>query len=310
MIKAAAEFETYWRDTLDELGRIPRISMTPALELIPLRTTDFARLYGVSLTSLGGTRVFGYLSVPTNPTGSAKTGPHPAIYFTPRYQSVVQPIPQGTSNELRRHFVTFSLAARGQRNADKPFAAAFPGWLTTDIADADNYIFRGVVADCVRGLEFLSSRAEVDPARIAVVGNDLAFMTAALGTRATHGVTHVAATPELFFGMPQQGEAYPRAEINDHLRQTPGDAENVSRTLALFDLRAFAPSVTAARLITAGPAGSALDSNALASLADAPQATLRESEQSHYKDGLALMTWLVKQFGAPDVNDLLPPAWR
>ncbi len=306
MFKVPAAFEAYWRDTLDALGQI---EAAPALELIPLRTTDFARLYGVSLTSLGGYQIYGYLSIPTETTGGAKPGPHPAIYFAPRYQSVVQPIPQGTSNELRRHFVTFSLAARGQRNADVPFAAAFPGWLTTDIADAAKYIFRGVVADCVRGLAFLSGRAEVDATRIAVVGNDLAFMTAALGKGAA-SVAHVAATPELFFGLPQQNESYPRAEINDHLRLTPGDLDDVRQTLSLFDLRAFAPMVTATRLITTGPAGSALNTDVLAPLADAPQAALRASEQSHYKDGVALMTWLVTQFGGPDVNDLLPPAWR
>ena len=113
MVKAPANFATYWRDTLDELSQI---QAAPGLELISLRTTDFARLCGVSLTSLGNYRIFGYLSIPTDSTGAAKPGPHPAIYFAPRYQSVVQPIPQGTSNELRRHFVTFSLAARGQRN--------------------------------------------------------------------------------------------------------------------------------------------------------------------------------------------------
>jgi cephalosporin-C deacetylase len=305
MYRVPAEFDSYWRETLDELGKI---DMTPELELIPLRSTDFAELYGVQLSSFGDYRVYGFLSIPTGPTDASES--YPAIYFTPRYQSVVQPIPQGTSNVLRRHFVTFSLAARGQRNADKTFAADFPGWLTTDIADAEKYIFRGVVADCVRGLEFLSGQDQIDPARIAVVGNDLALITAALGNGATPRATHVASTPELFFGHPETGEGYPRAEINDHLRLATGDAGPVRRTLALFDLRAFALSAPAPRLITAGPIGSAFECASLAPLAAPAQATLRQTEQSLYKDGVALMTWLAAQFGMPNPSAMLPPAWK
>ncbi|MDA0655481.1 MAG: acetylxylan esterase [Proteobacteria bacterium] len=304
MAEPAPDFKSYWAATLDDLGQFPAC---PEVTLVPLRTNDLATLYGVRLTSLGAYRVFGYLSIP------AGEGPFPAIYYTPRYQSVVQPVPQGTSNELRRHVITFSLAARGQRNADQPFAADFPGWLTTNITDPERYVFRGVVADCVRGLEFLTGRAEVDPARVAIVGNDLAFITAALGT----GATHVAAAPELFFGAPEikptKSVGYPRAEFSDHLRQSPSDFDAICRILALYDLRGFAPSVTIPRLIMAGPAGSSLNGEALAPLissATGANARMRESEQSAYKDGLALMSWLASQFHMPNPSALLPPAWR
>ncbi|MEX2450119.1 MAG: acetylxylan esterase [Rhodospirillales bacterium] len=305
MDTAPPDFKSYWDETLNDLGRF---SPAPAVTPIPLRTTGFATLYGVRLTSLGPYRIFGYISVPTG------TGPHPVLYFTPRYQSVVQPVPQGISNELRRHFIVFSLAARGQRNADEPFAADFPGWLTEGIANPASYIFRGVVADCVRGLEFIAGWEGVDPGRIAVVGNDLAFMTAALGNGATpgatHGATHVATAPELFFGLPPKGVPYPRAEINDHLRRTPADRDAVRRTLSLYDLRAFAPTAPAARLILAGPAGAELDGKALAPLAESEHATLRESKRSNYKDGLTLLSWLAERFDMPDPQALLPRAWR
>lgn len=292
-----ANFESYWREVLDELEQM---LMAPEISLIPLRTNAAATLYGVRLTSLGPYRIFGYLSIP------AGRGPFPVIYYTPRYQSVVQPFPQGTSIEMRQHCIVFALAARGQRNSDKPFAAEFPGWLTTGIHDPATYIFRGVVADCVRGLEFLAGRDDADPARIAVVGNDLAFITAALGK----GATHVASEPELFLGAPPPNAAYPWAEIADLLRARPTDIDDIRRTLALYDLRAFAPSVTATRLILAGPAGSSLDARILAPLADAPCATLHESEQSQYKDGSVLLSWLASQLGMPRSAALLPRAWR
>jgi cephalosporin-C deacetylase-like acetyl esterase len=293
----AAEFEAYWAAICDALAAVPA---APEITPVPLRSNETATLYEVRLTSTGPYRIFGHLSIPTG------KGPFPALYFAPKYQSVVQPVPQGTSNALRGHFVTFSLAARGQRNADKPYAAGFPGWLTDGIAGAETYIFRGVAADTLRGLEFLAKRPEIDTARLAVIGNDLAWIAAALGTAASH----VACGPELFWGgLPGPNAGYPRAEIGDYLRQNPGDKDAVTRTLALFDPAAFAPKVTAKRLILAGPKGSGTDAAALAAMTDGADA-VHESEQSHYKDGMALMTWIAAQYGLGDPAAFIPPAWR
>src|SRR5215813_13094941 len=130
----------YWQDTLDELARYPARA---EIDVLPLRATPFATLYGVRLTSLGPYRLFGYLSIP------AGGGPFPAIYYPPKYQSVLEIIPQGTANLQRSRYITFSLAGRGQRNADMPYAAMFPGLLTESIDDPALYIFRGIAADSV-----------------------------------------------------------------------------------------------------------------------------------------------------------------
>src|SRR2546430_1261499 len=160
----------YWQDTLD---RLACYRARPELDILPLRSTAFATLYGVRLTSVGPYRLFGYLSVPAGP------GPFPAIYYPPKYQSVLEIIPQGTANLQRSRYITFSLAGRGRRNADAPFAAMFPGLLTDGIDNAASYAFRGIVADSVRGLEFLLTRRELDAAAL------------------TAGATHVVTTPAL-----------------------------------------------------------------------------------------------------------------
>ena len=103
-----ADFDAYWQYTRDDLAAYP---MSPELELLPLRSTDFATLYSVRLTSVGPYRLFGYLSIPKG------DGPFPAIYYAPKYQSVLEIIPQGTANLQRSAYITFCLAARGQRNA-------------------------------------------------------------------------------------------------------------------------------------------------------------------------------------------------
>src|SRR5499425_3833160 len=135
MDQTPADFHAYWQQTLDDLARYPA---SPEIDVLPLRSTDFATLYGVRLTSLGPYRLFGYLSIPSG------EGPFPAIYYVPKYQSVLEIIPQGTANLQRSRYITFALAGRGQRNADIPYAAMFPGQLTDRIDDAALYVFRSV----------------------------------------------------------------------------------------------------------------------------------------------------------------------
>ena len=298
----SADFAPYWQQTLDDLARYPA---RPELELLPLRCTDFATLYSVRLSSLGPYRLFGYLSIPTG------TGPFPAIYYAPKYQSVLEIIPQGTANLQRSAYVTFALAGRGQRNADTPYAAMFPGLFTEGIDHATSYIFRGIAADAVRGFEFLLARPEVDSARVVVVGNDMALITAALHPAATYVVT----TPALFYNtveLAPKTQAYPLEELNDYLRAYPERLEAVRATLAYYDLRAFAPRLTATTLLIAGAAGPLLNRQALTPLVAAlpGRVTVYDSEQSSYKDGLYIERWVAAQCGIPEVQRILPAHWQ
>jgi cephalosporin-C deacetylase len=297
-----ADFDRYWQDLLEELARYPT---RPEIDYIALRSTDFATLYGVRLTSIGPYRLFGYLSIPTG------AGPFPAIYYTPKHQSVLEIIPQGTANLQRSQYITFALAGRGQRNSDTPYAAMFPGLLTEGIADAASYIFRGIVADSVRGLEFLLNRPEVDTSRVVVVGNDLALLTAGLHD----GATHLVSTPALFYDtvdMAGQSSTYPLEEINDYLRTFPAQAEAVRHTLSYYDLRAFAPRVQGTTLLMAGAPKSLLSSQALSPLvqAMAGSVTAHDSEHSTYKDGFYLETWVAEQCGIAEVRHILPEHWQ
>jgi cephalosporin-C deacetylase len=302
MSRRPGDFDSYWQETLDRLAVYPAC---PEIDTLPLRSTEFATLYGVRLTSLGPYRLFGYLSIPGG------DGPFPAIYYAPKYQSVLEIIPQGTANRQRSRYITFSLAARGQRTADAPYAAMFPGLLTDGIDQAASYVFRGIVADSVRGLQFLLTRRELDPARVVVVGNDLALITAALAP----GATHVVTTPALFVDTAElapRTRAYPMEEVNDYLRANPARAEAVRQTLAYYDLAAFAPRVTATSLVMAGAPGTVLDASTLGSVVTALRgpATVHVSEQSSYKDGLYSERWMAEHVGITDVESILPKAWR
>ena len=108
------DFGAYW-DALD--AELARYAAAPELDLLPLRCTDFARFYALRLTSIGPYRIFGYYSVPIG------AGPFPGLLITPRYGSVNNP----PHYDDRARYATLVLMHRGQRLADQPFTAAYPG---------------------------------------------------------------------------------------------------------------------------------------------------------------------------------------
>ena len=295
-----ADFDSYWQGTLAELAGLPA---APEVQEIPLRSADFATAYGVKLTSIGPYRLYAYLSIPHG------DGPFPARYYLPRYGSVVDLVPQGTANGQRREHVTFAICVRGQRLADQPYASSFPGLLTDGIEDPAAYVYRGIVADCVRGVEYLASRPEVDETRVAAIGNDLALTTAALCPL----VTHLVCSPALLYAtadVAPRTSAYPLEEINDYLRRYPTRREAVHRTLSYFDLRWFGSRVQATTLIMAGADGSALDAAALDPLIRSiPGDTeVHKAEHSGYRDGRYSEEWMSRQFGMAEPS--LPPHWQ
>ena len=216
-----ANFDSYWDNVDAELAMLPA---QPVLEEIPFRSNEHSTVYALSLTSIGPYRTFGYLCVPTG------DGPFPAILQTPRYGSVNH-IPDYND---RLRYVCLQIMHRGQRLADQPYAAAYPGLLTESIVDPDHYIYRGIVADCLRGAEFLLSRGDVDTSRVAVQGDDLAIVT---GARRS-GFALVSASGLTFYRLNELRDgttAYPVEEVNEYARAHPDQDDGIAHTLALFD---------------------------------------------------------------------------
>ena len=293
-IARPADFDAYWERVLQELDALP---IAAEEEEIPLRSTEFCTAYAVRFTGIGPYRLFGYLSVPHG------EGPFPALINLARYQSVVEVLPQGDANEKRGRFVTFSLAARGQRNADRPYAAAFPGVFTDNIEDPETYLFRGIAADCCRALDYLLTRPEVDRTRVAAVTpSDMPLLTAALRP----GLTHAVASPSFFYApldrAPETGD-YPLEELNDYLRLSPDHRAVVARSLAYFDPLFFAPSVRIPTLLWGNPETLAPLTRALGG-----EAEVRQSETSRYKDGLFEERWLARQLGFAE--PIVPAHWQ
>lgn len=281
------DYQAYWSAIDDELARYPAV---PALERSTRHSTAYATVYEVRLTGIGPYRLFGFLSVPTG------DGPFPALYLTPRYGSVNNlPHPDD-----RRRYVVFQLTHRGQRLADQPFAAEYPGLLTLNIDDPARYIYRAIVADCLRGAEFLLAQPVVDPARVGVRGDDLALFVAA--RRAGFAAADIGALQ--FYRLLEASartDAYPTEEINDHLRTYPEQAAAVAATLAHFDPQSVAAQVTGHVLLQTGDPGSIGGAEWLAPLRDALGGPVEAYPLTHKgaTDHDRLDAWMAAQLGVP-----------
>lgn len=274
-----ADFDAYWSAVDQELAQYPA---APTLEALALPSDEYSTVYGVKLTSSGPYRIFGYLSIPK------AEGKHPGLLIAPGYGSV---------NHLphlddRQRYVTLILMHRGQRLADQPFAAAYPGLLTLGIDDPQTYIFRSIVADCLRGAEFLLSRPEVDTSKVGIVGNDLALITAARRPQ----FSAVQASGLLFHGLMQarlRSDAYPVEEVNDYLRYYPDKVDGVAKTLAYFEPRYHASTITATTLFNGGGVG-------VKPIADAIKGTVEQYEPTHEggTDHDWTDAWMARQLGS------------
>jgi cephalosporin-C deacetylase len=250
-----AGFDEYWTAVDEEMRLVPA---QPTLEPLPERSSDDYRVFALRLTSIGPYRLFGYFSVPVG------TGPFPALVEVPRYGSVNH-VPDHND---RLRYVVLTLMHRGQRLADSPFVAPYPGLLTLGIEDAGTYIYRSIVADCLRGAEFLLARPEVDPGRVAVVGDDLALLTAA---RRPAFTTVSYAGPLLYRALEARtlSSEYPIEELNDYLRLNPSAEPPIARSLGLVDPLFHAPAVRAHVIVSVGDEGTASGASFLAPLVGA-----------------------------------------
>ena len=172
-ITREADFDEFWKKRKQELADVaPEFKMTKNG-----RSTDRVDVYLVEMQSYGNAKVRGWYTVPKKP------GPHPAILSVPGYMSTMWPYVN------RTNVATFALNPRGHGNSkddvdSKGQEYMFIGF---DPAHPEKYIYAGAYLDCLRAVDFLVSRPEIDASRMGVEGGSqgggLSFATAALDSR-------------------------------------------------------------------------------------------------------------------------------
>ncbi|MCP3693364.1 MAG: acetylxylan esterase [Planctomycetaceae bacterium] len=167
-----ADFEEFWNQARQELEQVD-----PQFAVIPQPSANDARvdLYEVRMRSLGNVRVAGWYEVPRKP------GRYPAILRVPGYGQNMRPI------DRFEDMVVFSFNVRGHGNSQQDVKGRPQDYWIRGLDDKQDYYYRGAYLDCLRAVDFLVSRPEVDAKRIAIMGGSqgggFSFATAALDPR-------------------------------------------------------------------------------------------------------------------------------
>lgn len=165
------DFGHYWERAKRELAAVdPQFRMIRVDSL----TTARREVFVVEMRSLGNVLIRGWYSRPTAP------GTYPAVLQVQGYSSTMLPTYVDYGDDL----IGFGLNIRGHGNSKENMDPGFPGYILHSLSDKEMYIYRGAYMDCLRAVDFLFSRPEVDTTSVAVEGASqggaLAFATAAL----------------------------------------------------------------------------------------------------------------------------------
>ncbi|MCU0369850.1 MAG: acetylxylan esterase [Bacteroidales bacterium] len=237
------DFENFWKQAKQELAAVdPQFSMT---RIDSLCTTK-RHVYLVEMHSLGNVRVRGWYSVPAAP------GMYPAIMQLPGYSGQMLPEYVDYGDDI----IGFGLNIRGHGNSRDDIDPGFPGFLFYGIEDEETYIYRGAYMDCVRGIDFLFSRPEVDTTRVAVEGGSqggaLTFATAALDNdriRACAPLVPFLSDFEDYFRV----AAWPANEFLDFIeKEKKMPRGEVYRILSYIDIKNLAGWIKAPMLMGVG----------------------------------------------------------
>jgi cephalosporin-C deacetylase len=237
---AQPDFDAFWTKARTELNAVPpNFKMTKQEGLLDDNKFD---TWLVEMTSLGNVRVRGWY---VTPKGKKNL---PAVLNVPGYSSEMKPW-QGLDDAAIFHF-----NIRGHGNSKDDVNPGFPGYILTHIDDKEKYIYRGAFMDCIRAVDFLCSRPEIDTSRIGVMGTSqggaLSFATAALDRRikcSAPDVPFLSDYPNYF-----KIAYWPGNEFIEYVAKNNGNWNDIYTTLSYFDIKNLAVKIECPLLMGVG----------------------------------------------------------
>ncbi len=238
-----ADFDNFWMRAKRELGAVD-----PQFKLIhnDSLSTNKRDVYLVEMRSLGNVLIRGWYARPK------AQGKFPAILLLQGYSSNIQ-LSWGYQGD---DMAVFALNVRGHGNSKDNINTGFPGYLQSNIKDKEQYIYRGAYMDCIRAVDFLCSRDEVDSRYIVVEGGSqggaLSFATAALDNKRISlcipAVPFLSDFPDYFKIAP-----WPANEFTEFVNKNSSFGWNgVFETLRYFDIKNLAPWIKCPLMMSIG----------------------------------------------------------
>ena len=234
----------FWEGTIKQLQQT---EMKASVGESPDQSGREFTTYQVVLHSFQNRRIRAWYSVPNDPPPN---GRFPAVLAAPGY---------GGGKVIPTHlvlngFVVLTLYPRGQGESLKEWQLESGTKLTYHLENKEEFYYRGAYMDCIRGLDFLGSRPEVDPERLGMwsrsQGGGFTLATASLDPR-----LKVAVAEEPFlcnYPLAVDLTSSPYSELRDYLAQHPQQRTEVLETLSYFDCLNLVDRITCPTLVDIG----------------------------------------------------------
>ena len=242
-----ADFNDFWATALKELSTV---NPAYSVKLDSAQTTYSHKVYLVTMKSLGGVVVHGWLTVPK------VWGFYPVLVGLPGYKVVLKPL-------YGDDFITFQFNIRASKAKGDPIQDKEWDYTLFNIDNKDNYIYRGAYMDCIRAIDFLCNNKDlgIDTSRIAVSGGSqggaLAFVTAGLD----HRVKACIADNPIYCDMHNLIEIserrvpieWPINRYKEYLHQSPHySMKTILNTMDYYDPQNFTPMIQCPVLLGLG----------------------------------------------------------
>ena len=237
VVKMPEDFDAFWETSLDMLKAV---ELRPKMELLADRCTDKVNVYHVSYANIGGTRMYGMLTMPK------AEGKYPAILRLPgagvgEKSGDIYHAEQGVIVlELGIHGIPVNMTGSVYSDLAK---GALANYNSINNEDKYNYYYRRVYLGCVKGVDFLLSLPECS-GKIGTLGGSqggaLSIVTSRLDSR-------VAATAIYFPALSdQEGYIAGRAGCWPHVFKNKANrTKERIETLRYYDAANFARGLKA-----------------------------------------------------------------
>lgn len=241
-----ADFSLFWQKTKLELSKInPQFN----IQKIDSFCTPEKDCFLVEMHSLDNIVVRGWYQTPKSP------GKYPAILNFPGFSASQLP----SKNTKNDSLITFKLNIRGHGNSKdsiNPGFYKYPSYLLYNIEDKNSYIYRGAYMDCIRAIDFLYTRPEVDTTKVMVDGGSqggaLSFATAALDNKR---ISAVLTSVPFLSDFPNYFKIanWPANEFSEWLSNHPQNTwDEIFKTLSYFDIKNLAFFINAPLIMGSG----------------------------------------------------------